>query len=311
MMMGSVGERLTFSEFVDFVLVRLAELGSESGELHDVHMIAAELREPVPAEWVSQATQALDERNLVTAALAFGNAASAIITGAGLLYVESQSHDTGLIEKYRERPESLVPRPSDDESPRYVNSASHAWALENRKFLELVFEAFEDEGNWPALYPMQRRLLRAGERTNIIQSTYDLPREFGYREAPPDERVVLTVFALRYVDAAAGILAHFMRVVRLAVDRYIETEESITIARSDLTVALGLSDRVAMRLGRILVRGTQFLSGGSTDIDSWELSVHEPGLFPFLDTVTIDELPRCRKQGLRVGARRTSGNRRR
>ncbi len=107
--------------------------------------------------------------------------------------------------------------------PCFINEVSHEWALRNRPFLELVFESFDQEADWPALHGMQRRLIRAGERTNVTQPAYELPRELGYREAPPDERVVLSVFALRYVDAAAAILDDFMRVFRLAVDRYRST----------------------------------------------------------------------------------------
>ncbi len=37
------------------------------------------------------------------------------------------------------------------------------------------------------------------------------------------------------------------------------------------------------------MRGTRFLSGGRTDLESWELSVHEPGLVALLDATTVDE----------------------
>jgi hypothetical protein len=98
---------------------------------------------------------------------------------------------------------------------------------------------------------MQRRLLRTGERTNVTQAAYDLPREFGYREGARegehDERIVLSVFALRYVDSAAAILDDFMRVLRLAVDRYLSTDEPVTVTRADLTETLGLSDELTVR----------------------------------------------------------------
>ena len=100
---------VTFTEFIDFVLVRLYELGTdEGGRLHDVQSIAAELQGPVPADWAWEATKTLGDRNLVIPALAGANAASATITGEGRLYVEGRTHETEVIEKYRERPTNFV-----------------------------------------------------------------------------------------------------------------------------------------------------------------------------------------------------------
>src|SRR5437016_6409010 len=106
------------------------------------------------------------------------------------------------------------------EPPRYVDEGSHRWALRNLPFLRTVFEAFEREADWPPMNVLQRRLIRAGERLNLSEAAYGLPRALGYRESPPDERIVLLLFALRYVDEAASLLDDFMRVLRLAVERY-------------------------------------------------------------------------------------------
>jgi len=49
---------LTFTEFVDFVLARLYDLGSFIGRVSThVRKIASELREPVPQDWAAEAVE--------------------------------------------------------------------------------------------------------------------------------------------------------------------------------------------------------------------------------------------------------------
>jgi hypothetical protein len=56
-------DHLTFTEFVDFVLVRLNELDAQEGAygFHDVRAIAGELKEPVPEYWPAQAVGVLQD----------------------------------------------------------------------------------------------------------------------------------------------------------------------------------------------------------------------------------------------------------
>jgi hypothetical protein len=175
------------------------------------------------------------------------------------------------------------------EAPRYVGQPVHEWALKNREFLRVVFEAFERDAEWPPMNALQRRLVRGGARLNVSEAAYELPRALGYREAPPEERIVLSLFALRYVDEAMVLLTDFIRVLRLVADRYTSSEDELTLSREDLTMELGLSPVEARRLGSVLVRGIRFLGGGPSDTDDWKQTIHEPGLVPFLDVHDIDE----------------------
>lgn len=102
-----MAESLTFTDFVEFVLVRLYDL--DSGELSfiDVDAIAAELK-GVPPTWAADAVQFLDQQGYVKAALAFASS-QAIITGAGRMRVEQKQREADSIaHRYREHPQEIV-----------------------------------------------------------------------------------------------------------------------------------------------------------------------------------------------------------
>lgn len=103
-----MAERLSFTEFVDFVLVRLYERDQEdAGARVNISDIAGELREPVPFQWVIDALGVLDRRGWARD-WGLDNANVAEITGEGRLYVEGREHQTDVIEQYRERPYNFV-----------------------------------------------------------------------------------------------------------------------------------------------------------------------------------------------------------
>lgn len=100
---------LNFTEFTDFVLVRLYELDrDDGGQFYDVKSIADELREPVSERWIWQATQALERQGWVSAAISTDQTTNAFITGEGRLYVEGRHHETELIEQYRQQPTNYI-----------------------------------------------------------------------------------------------------------------------------------------------------------------------------------------------------------
>lgn len=92
---------MRFSEFVDFLLVRLFELERTQGAggyflLND---IAKELKEAIPVAWVVDAGRVLEARRLATCALQIGGHVRAQLTGEGRLFVEEER---GAVKKVRE-----------------------------------------------------------------------------------------------------------------------------------------------------------------------------------------------------------------
>lgn len=98
---------MTFTEFADYVLARLYELGDNEGRYHNLNQLAAELVDPVPPDWPAKVAQALENRGLVDAAISM-RMAGALITGDGMLYVEGRDHDTAVIEAYRAQPSIYI-----------------------------------------------------------------------------------------------------------------------------------------------------------------------------------------------------------
>src|SRR4051812_42140639 len=95
---------LRFTEFVEYVLVRLYDLDTGEGDLIDAQQIAAELQEPVPSTWPFEAVEYLDQIGYATAALAMASA-QAVIRPAGRIQVEERQRQANTIaHEYRAEP---------------------------------------------------------------------------------------------------------------------------------------------------------------------------------------------------------------
>lgn len=77
-----------FSEFIDMLLVRLYELDRSDGDtFYDLHAVARQLKEDVPAGWVFDAAKVMETRAWAQCIFTFGGT-HAQLTGEGRLYVE-------------------------------------------------------------------------------------------------------------------------------------------------------------------------------------------------------------------------------
>jgi hypothetical protein len=105
-----VARKLNFTEFAEFLLARLYEYDQEEpGGQFNAREIAAELQEPVPEMWPSDAVKALDDRGLIHGIRAMGGEAWALMTGDGRMFVEEQAKERDtVVHEYRERPSNLV-----------------------------------------------------------------------------------------------------------------------------------------------------------------------------------------------------------
>jgi hypothetical protein len=100
--------RLTFAEFIDLALARVAEADRDSpGEYIDLYQVAADLNDDISDQWVFDAAKHLDYQGLVNWMKVMGRTAPVALTGDGRLYVE-QGGVTGVIAEYREQPWQFV-----------------------------------------------------------------------------------------------------------------------------------------------------------------------------------------------------------
>jgi hypothetical protein len=177
-----------------------------------------------------------------------------------------------------------------DLPPQHLDDDSHRWAIANTRFLNIVFEAFDREADWPPLHDLQQELAQAGDRIDLGGIAVTLPPSLGQRDGGPEERIRLSVFGLRYVDDAAVLLNDFMRVVRLAVERYLTPGKQGRLSRADLTETLGMTDERATKLSRIILQGgARFLGGGASDVDTWDQVIAKPAMRSILDANSIDD----------------------
>ena len=101
------GDVLTFTEFVELMLVRLYEADRQQpGEVIDLSRLAAELGQDVPEGWLFDAVEALADRGLVEDMRTM-QTAHAILRGEGRLFVE-RGGSTGVIDEYRQHPANFV-----------------------------------------------------------------------------------------------------------------------------------------------------------------------------------------------------------
>lgn len=93
--MTTATQSMTFSKFIDFLLVRLYDLERQNGagRYFSLNAIAKELKEEVPIAWVRDAGKVLESRMLASCIFMLGGHVQAQISGEGRLVVEGERGD--------------------------------------------------------------------------------------------------------------------------------------------------------------------------------------------------------------------------
>jgi hypothetical protein len=92
---------MTFSEFIDFLLLRLYQLEREhgTGRYFFLNWIAQNLKEEIPLPWIRDAAKVLESRRLAHCIYMVGGLVQAELSGEGRLWVEENK---GAVPKLRE-----------------------------------------------------------------------------------------------------------------------------------------------------------------------------------------------------------------
>jgi hypothetical protein len=99
---------LNFTQFVDLMLARIAEVDREHpGTWVEMFPLAEELQQNVPENWVFDARDVLESRGLVKPLKVLGRTAPARLSAQGRLYVE-RGGDTGIIAEYQQHRSNFV-----------------------------------------------------------------------------------------------------------------------------------------------------------------------------------------------------------
>jgi len=169
------------------------------------------------------------------------------------------------------------------------------WAQAHRRFLRVIFDRFNANGDWPEIPALQRELDRLDEEAlvpdeiDVAETARTMPKELGIRDYNPP-RVWLKVSALATLPDAKPLLDSFMKVIWLASRRYLAADGAPKIRRTDLTGELGFDDATARRVSLLLDGEPLVLGGGSgrmTDPE-WERDL-APSFRELRNAVTLKD----------------------
>jgi len=154
--------------------------------------------------------------------------------------------------------------------------APDAWAVEHVWLLQVVFNLFDRDGEWPRVATVQRVLADIDplKAVAIRQLAIDIPSELGARNG---ECLTLTTRALSYCDGAGLLLSLFVRVIQAAAATYRASDdrsERVLLSGFDIKGRLDIADRTYAKLSILIFREPWFFgSGGGNPEDDWHYEV--------------------------------------
>jgi uncharacterized protein (TIGR02391 family) len=186
--------------------------------------------------------------------------------------VEAELSVTAISDSLHELTEDMRARLRNYEEQTTPIAMATRWAAEHQRFLEIIFERFDADSEWPALENLQRLLDRRGEDIDLIATARAIPIELGYFEMGA-QRPTLKLRALAFVAAAGPLVESFVRVIELAVERYLDETGTPRITSKDLHELLGFDEQTVRKLGMLLENEPPFIFGGGSGMitdPSWE-----------------------------------------
>jgi hypothetical protein len=102
--------------------------------------------------------------------------------------------------------------------------------------LQLVWDSFDRDGEWPDAAELTRRHFRQQPRRDYTEIARRTPASLGRLDLGPNNvnRIVLTPRALSYVPAAGPLLEAFFALIREAIQRYENTETESVVTAHEL-----------------------------------------------------------------------------
>jgi hypothetical protein len=137
--------------------------------------------------------------------------------------------------------------------------AAERWGEQNAAFVTAVFQRWDEDGEWPGVDDIGRQAIRERWGFDAFTLAEGLPRPLGVSQNGGDQRITLRVRGLSFAPPAWSLLGDFMRAIRLAAKLYVEESGTPKLLGVHLTDILGLDERRATQVIRLL------------DIDYWML----------------------------------------
>jgi hypothetical protein len=151
-------------------------------------------------------------------------------------------------------------------------------------------------GRWPNVDALQPQLTRRGDLLDVLSGSAKLPPRLG--RVSEERRVLLTVRGLDRLPMAADLLKEYLRVVRLAFERYGSGSDA-QIQWHDLRSSLKLSKAQAIRVGELMDVEVELFerTAGTGNHRPWRVR-STARFFGEVQTVSqyLQALDRCEKQ---------------
>lgn len=157
------------------------------------------------------------------------------------------------------------------DSPKNFRLAeTTAWAEANSELLEITFERFCTDGNWPTLEELQHDFELRGIDISVSRLGFEMPRALGFVD---QQHLVLLVYALSYVDAAQSLLNDWGEVLRLAYRKWLR-DPSDSLNRAEVFELLGNDPERTWLVSLLLHRERwPFGSGHGGPEDEWTAEI--------------------------------------
>lgn len=163
------------------------------------------------------------------------------------------------------------------------------WALANRGFLALIWAKFVADEDWPNGRFLQRELFGKGRQFDLAEFSLRMPPMFG-RVEPSTGKIHLTPRGLSFVLAARPVLDAMADLVRIAVERYADTDGEPVINSAEFEGLLGIDPGRARLLTFILLEDHWlFRAAGGAVNEGQRFQVDERAVLRVNDVHAIEE----------------------
>jgi len=164
--------------------------------------------------------------------------------------------------------------------------ADEQWAEENAMLVEIVFQQFLENGEWPDVRWLQRYLHQASIRSVDVAAVANAkPTIPGQLVAPLNQTITLGCRHLLRLPVARGMLDLTVRATQLAVRKYLTTRLDVAdmvVTSDEPEIAMFMPPTVARF--QAFVRPdypNAFAGGGSRPPDFWSENVHQELVWRF------------------------------
>jgi hypothetical protein len=184
-----------------------------------------------------------------------------------------------------------LPIPAQTPAPTFTARSADLdrWAGEHLDDLSTIWGRFKQAGEWPDAGRLARELFGAGRDFDPTRFGQSIPPQLG-RLDPSTGTLMLTPRGLSYLGDARPLLAHFPKLVRIAIERYGDPEVEPLISSGEFARLLDVSDLEARQLSELLLLDGWLLRAfGNDEQDRQQFQIDPAVILRVRDVNTLED----------------------